>query len=118
MISHPSLTKLLVTGMRSPTILWALLAILTVGVTGQDGETQAEEGQEQEGQCTCSGLDYTNGGSYLVDGNSDDDFTFTSVFEGCFDSTITPVLVSPDAIGYECTPVESQQDGVEQSSVW
>lgn len=101
--------------MRSPKILWAFLAILTLRVTAQADDP--EEYQEQ-GQCTCSGLDYTNGGSYLVDGNSDDDFTFTSVFEGCFESTITPVLVSPDAVGYECTAVESQQDGVEQSSAW
>jgi hypothetical protein len=35
-----------------------------------------------DGQCTCSGLDYTDGGSYLVDGSSDHDFTFTSVFSG------------------------------------
>ena len=31
--------------------------------------------------CTCTGLDYTNGGSYLVDGTSEADFTFTSVFQ-------------------------------------
>lgn len=30
--------------------------------------------------CTCTGLDYTDGGSYLVDGSSNDDFAFTSVF--------------------------------------
>ena len=34
------------------------------------------------GDCTCTGLDYTNGGSYLVDGSSNDNFTFTSVFQG------------------------------------
>lgn len=30
--------------------------------------------------CTCTGLDYTDGGSYLVDGSSNDGFSFTSVF--------------------------------------
>ncbi len=32
--------------------------------------------------CTCTGLDYGNGGSYLIDGSSSDRFTFTSIFEG------------------------------------
>lgn len=32
--------------------------------------------------CTCTGLDYTDGGSYLIDGSSDLPFTFHSVFEG------------------------------------
>lgn len=34
------------------------------------------------GDCTCSGLDYTNGGSYLIDGTSDSNFVFTSEFAG------------------------------------
>ena len=32
--------------------------------------------------CICSGLDYTNGGSYLIDGSSDKNFVFTSEFAG------------------------------------
>ncbi|KAK3984688.1 hypothetical protein QBC44DRAFT_252319, partial [Cladorrhinum sp. PSN332] len=101
--------------MQSSGYLWAFLASLTFAVTGQSDDHRQDEDSVNP-ECSCSGLDYTNGGSYLVDGNSDDDFTFTSVFEGCFEATITPVLVSPDAIGYECSPVESQQDGVEQAS--
>ncbi len=34
--------------------------------------------------CVCSGLDYTNGGSYLVDGSSDKPFVFTSQFQGWY----------------------------------
>ncbi len=34
--------------------------------------------------CTCSGLDYTNGGSYLVDGTSNKQFIFTSQFQGAY----------------------------------
>ena len=34
------------------------------------------------GDCSCSGLDYTNGGSYLIDGTSDSKFAFTSEFAG------------------------------------
>jgi len=32
--------------------------------------------------CICSGLDYTNGGSYLIDGSSNNNFVFTSEFAG------------------------------------
>ncbi|KAK4149522.1 hypothetical protein C8A00DRAFT_18794, partial [Chaetomidium leptoderma] len=91
--------------MRCVNLLWAVLATLFIDVNAQEAD-----------QCACSGLDYTDGGSYLVDGNSDDEFTFTSVFEGCFQSTITPILVSPDGYGYECSSIESQPDGIEQAS--
>ncbi len=33
-------------------------------------------------ECNCTGLDYTDGGSYLIDGNSQNQFTFNSVFYG------------------------------------
>ncbi|KAK3693253.1 hypothetical protein B0T22DRAFT_532556 [Podospora appendiculata] len=66
--------------------------------------------------CTCSGLDYTNGGSYLIDGTLNSNFTFTSVFNGCFDSIITPILVSPEGYGYDCQPVETQPDDFAQAS--
>jgi hypothetical protein len=32
--------------------------------------------------CSCTGVDYTNGGSYLIDGSANLNFTFTSVFSG------------------------------------
>lgn len=32
--------------------------------------------------CSSTGLDYTNGGSYLIDAKSDASFVFTSVFSG------------------------------------
>ncbi|KAK0629299.1 hypothetical protein B0T17DRAFT_491360, partial [Bombardia bombarda] len=85
--------------------LWAWLAAFAVGVLAQETET-----------CSCSGLDYTNGGSYLIDGESEDEFAFTSVFSGCFDSTITPILVSPEGYGYECSAIETQPDDEEQAS--
>lgn len=49
--------------------LWAGLGLLALQVAA-DLST-----------CRCTGIDYSNGGSYLVDGSSDDKFTFTSVFE-------------------------------------
>lgn len=39
--------------------------------------------------CTCSGLDYTNGGSYLIDGTSDREFIFTSQFQGKYSDPYT-----------------------------
>jgi len=55
--------------------LWALLAGFATGAWAQ--------GTDDAG-CSCYGLDYTNGGSYLIDGNSDVKFSFTSLFEGQF----------------------------------
>ncbi|KAK3905160.1 hypothetical protein C8A05DRAFT_31034 [Staphylotrichum tortipilum] len=86
-------------------LVWAVVGILFVGAWAQDNA-----------ECTCSGLDYADGGSYLVDGNSENDFTFYSVFQGCFESTITPILVSPNGDGYECSAINSQPDGLDQAS--
>ncbi|KAK3381116.1 hypothetical protein B0H63DRAFT_545490 [Podospora didyma] len=97
------------------TAFWALIVgiqILACGVHGQ--ESSGDDPQVEP--CSCSGLDYTNGGSYLIDGTSEHNFTFTSVFNGCFDSVITPILISPDGLGYLCSPIESQPDGNEQPS--
>ncbi|KAK1756961.1 hypothetical protein QBC47DRAFT_422042 [Echria macrotheca] len=66
--------------------------------------------------CTCTGLDYTNGGSYLIDGTSDDDFTFTSVFSACGSDTVEPILLDPDGIGYACSTIAMQETGEQQQS--
>jgi hypothetical protein len=87
--------------------------------------------------CDCVGLDYTEGGSYLIDGYSDGLFSFTSVFEGtstwnkvscagiligtlgaCFDASIIPILISPEGYGYLCSQIHSAEDGIEQVSTW
>jgi hypothetical protein len=49
--------------------------------------------------CTCTGLDYTNGGSYLVDGSLEADFTFTSVFRCMFFSLAHAPLLADDLVG-------------------
>jgi hypothetical protein len=33
-------------------------------------------------ECTCKGLDYTNGGAYFIDRSSTANFQFISYFEG------------------------------------
>ncbi|KAM7203054.1 hypothetical protein V8F33_002402 [Rhypophila sp. PSN 637] len=69
------------------------------------------------GTCRCTGLDYSNGGSYLVDGSSDDPFTFTSMFESCGEADIVaPILVDPEGSQYPCTGISMQEDGQEQQS--
>ncbi len=52
--------------------VWAAMGLLLLGARAQDDNAG----------CSCSGLDYADGGSYLVDGNSENDFTFYSVFQG------------------------------------
>lgn len=47
--------------------LWALLTLLTLRVSAA---------------CTSYGVDYSNGGSYYIDGSSNDYFSFASVFQG------------------------------------
>lgn len=55
------------TTLRPYLFLTALLA-LCLGVLGQS--------------CSSYGVDYSNGGSYYIDGSSDQYFTFISVFQG------------------------------------
>ena len=61
--------------------------------TPSEGDGSGEHPAEGEGEhteepppgppvCSCSGLDYTNGGSYLIDASSTNDFVFTSEFSG------------------------------------
>ena len=93
----------------SARLVWAVL----VGVLAAGARAQ------ETGECSCSGLDYTNGGSYLIDGTSEDSFTFTSLFQGaCFDASITPILISPEGYGYQCTPIQAELADVEQPSTW
>ena len=37
---------------------------------------------QEDGYCTCSGVDYVDGGTYFLDGMSDNFFGFTSAFWG------------------------------------
>ncbi len=72
----------------------------------------------QNDQCSCSGLDYVNGGSYLIDGGLQSQFTFNSIFTGCPDGFITPILVDPSGSQFKCSEIETQPDGSQQSSQW
>jgi hypothetical protein len=64
--------------MRSRNIVLALFTTSIAPLRAQG----AEDGGNKAEECTCSGLDYVDGGSYLINADSEDEFTFTSVFEG------------------------------------
>lgn len=68
--------------------------------------------------CSSSGLDYTDGGSYLIDGSSNLPFTFNSMFEGCQDGFISPILIDPSGNQYTCDDIETQPDDSQQTSKW
>ena len=69
--------RLRVAIMPSANFVWAVVGALLVSVCAQGTK---DWGSNDE--CSCAGLDYTDGGAYLVDGNSGDDFAFTSTFAG------------------------------------
>jgi hypothetical protein len=93
--------------------------------------------------CTCSGTDYTHGGTYYIDENSEAYFKFSSVFQGkwnfgadakpfsrwsfvltlrdrlgCTTDLIDPVLISPNDDHYVCSTVNSGDTGNVQVSGW
>lgn len=91
--------------------------------------------------CSVTGLDYTNGGSYLIDASSDQDFAFSSLFqgeilsqlskplhglqygltdvcEGCDEDSIDPILIAPTGDEYTCSTIDSGSDAGEQRSTW
>ncbi|KAH8896612.1 hypothetical protein GQ53DRAFT_638956, partial [Thozetella sp. PMI_491] len=77
---------------------------------------QDQQPSTSPSECYCTGIDYTNGGSYLIDGTANTNFTFTSVFEGCQDSDVIPVLVDPNGNDFACTTITSQPADTEQVS--
>ena len=69
--------RLKVSMMPSANLVWAVVGSLLVSVSAQGTKDWGSDDQ-----CSCAGLDYTDGGAYLVDGNSENDFVFTSTFAG------------------------------------
>jgi hypothetical protein len=69
---------------------------------------------------TCSGLDYTTGGSYLIDGTLNSNFTFLSVFSSCSEEedTCQPILLGPNNRQYLCSTItmDDNNDSPKESS--
>ncbi|KAL7623435.1 hypothetical protein AAE478_007117 [Parahypoxylon ruwenzoriense] len=61
--------------------------------------------------CSSYGVDYVNGGSYDIDSSSSDDFTFTTMFQGCEQESVTPILVDPAGTQYPCSAIDTTPDG-------
>ncbi|XXH03349.1 hypothetical protein Hte_009747 [Hypoxylon texense] len=66
--------------------------------------------------CSSYGVDYVNGGSYDVDATSNDNFTFTTIFQGCEPETVKPVLLDPSGNQHPCSAVNTTPDGEQVTS--
>ncbi|KAI0164550.1 hypothetical protein GGR52DRAFT_129751 [Hypoxylon sp. FL1284] len=66
--------------------------------------------------CSSYGVDYVNGGSYDIDASSNDNFTFTTIFQGCTEETITPVLLDPRGDQHPCSTIDTTPDGAQVTS--
>ncbi|KAI1868842.1 hypothetical protein JX265_006821 [Neoarthrinium moseri] len=60
-------------------------------------------------ECQSYGVDYSNGGSYEIDASSNQYFSFETVFQGCAQEIISPVLVDPK--GNHGIPYSSMPSG-------
>jgi hypothetical protein len=105
--------------------LWLLLGLLTLRAGAA---------------CTSYGVDYSSGGSYYIDGASNQYFSFVTVFQGtlavrlvyragaashganvragCTQETISPVLVGPDDNVYACSDIKTEPSGTQVTSTW
>ncbi|KAK7946830.1 uncharacterized protein PG986_011151 [Apiospora aurea] len=66
--------------------------------------------------CTSYGVDFANGGSYNIDGSSNENFSFSTIFQGCTDETITPVLRDTNGNSYGCTSINTNPEGTAVTS--
>ena len=104
--------------------LWVLFALLALRASAA---------------CTSYGVDYASGGSYNIDGASNQYFSFVTVFQGkstttrrghtetresadsragCSQETISPVLVGPNDNVYACSDIRTEPSGVQVTSTW
>ncbi|KAI1389434.1 uncharacterized protein F4822DRAFT_199988 [Hypoxylon trugodes] len=66
--------------------------------------------------CSSYGVDYVNGGSYDIDSSSNDNFTFTTMFQGCNQESVTPLLIDPSGVQHLCSAVNTTPDGEQVTS--
>ncbi len=86
----------------------AVLAVLSVGVIAQDDDSN----------CQGTGVDYTDGGTYSIDSTDEDQFSFDTLFQGCIDETVSPILIDPNGNEIWCSDIETQPDNTDQFSTW
>lgn len=73
--------------------LWVLLTLLAL---------------RARADCTSYGVDYSSGESYYIDSTSSQYFSFITVFQGCNQESISPVLIAPDGNEYACSAIKTQ----------
>ncbi|KAI2624860.1 hypothetical protein GGR54DRAFT_654590 [Hypoxylon sp. NC1633] len=66
--------------------------------------------------CSSYGVDYVNGGSYDIDTTSNDKFTFTTIFQGCDQESVKPVLVDPSNGQHPCSAINTTPAGEQVTS--
>ncbi|KAI1372908.1 hypothetical protein F4677DRAFT_238224 [Hypoxylon crocopeplum] len=66
--------------------------------------------------CSSYGVDYVNGGSYDIDASSNDNFTFTTIFQGCDQESVKPVLIDPNNGQYPCSAINTTPAGEQVTS--
>lgn len=77
-----------------------------------------ETSQDQQGSvCTTYGVDFQDGGSYFINTNSNESFTFVSKFEGCQNDTASLQLVDKDTSDqWDCSSVPTVPDNTPELS--
>ncbi|OAA66634.1 hypothetical protein SPI_01210 [Niveomyces insectorum RCEF 264] len=68
--------------------------------------------------CSSYGVDYSNGGAYYIDGTSNQYFSFITIFQGCTQESISPILVDSDNNQYACSAINTTPAGEQQTSTW
>ncbi|CAK7202755.1 hypothetical protein SEUCBS139899_005482 [Sporothrix eucalyptigena] len=66
--------------------------------------------------CSSYGVDYSNGGAYYIDGTSNTYFSFITIFQGCTQESISPILVDPDNNQYACSAISTTPAGAQETS--
>ncbi|KAL1902869.1 hypothetical protein Sste5346_000780 [Sporothrix stenoceras] len=66
--------------------------------------------------CSSYGVDYSNGGAYYIDGSSNQYFSFITIFQGCNQESISPILVDPDNNQYACSAISTTPTGAQTTS--
>ncbi|KAI8962679.1 hypothetical protein F5Y11DRAFT_347197 [Daldinia sp. FL1419] len=66
--------------------------------------------------CASYGVDYVNGGSYDIDASSNDNFTFTTIFQGCDDESVKPILIDPSGSQHPCSAISTTPAGTQVTS--
>jgi hypothetical protein len=68
------------------------------------------------GQCTSSGIDIQDGGTYFI-GSSSASFSFITTFSGCTSSSFIPTLSGPGGVTVSCSALDPSASG-QQESTW